>query len=230
MKLTVEQIYKIEETLVLNGVVYDDIKIELTDHIASDIEEVMINQGVDFKTALINSFDKWEVQLRPASNAFWTPFWLNGPKLFIDKWVKESKKQSIYWLLLSVFITFTTIWIIMQSKSNKFLVQLEQGYQILLIVLIVFLFIGRYLVYKSKTKTIFSYMFNVNSVVSVLILAILLISIEFDSYFIFAINQKFIMKRLFFTVFSNIWYIVYSIYSFYFLYNHFQFERKLSKV
>ncbi len=60
MKLTIEQIAKIDETLVLNGVVYDDIKIELTDHIASDIEEVMINQGVDFKTALINSFDKWE--------------------------------------------------------------------------------------------------------------------------------------------------------------------------
>ena len=230
MKLTIEQIAKIDETLVLNGVVYDDIKIELTDHIASDIEEVMINQGVDFKTALINSFDKWEAQLRPASNAFWTPFWLNGPKLFIDKWVKESKQQSLYWLLLSVFITFTTVWIIMQNKSNKFLVQLEQGYEILLILLIVFLFIGRYFVYKSETKTIFSYMFNVHCLGSVLILAIQLICIEFDWYYIFAMNQKFTMNRLFFNVFQNIWYIVYSIYSFYFLYNHFQFERKLSKV
>jgi hypothetical protein len=230
LKLTPEQIAKIDETLVLNGVVYDDIKIELTDHIASDIEEVMINQGVDFKTALINSFDKWEAQLRPASNAFWTPFWLNGPKLFIDKWVKESKKQFFYWFLLSVVITFTTVWIIMQNKSNKFLVQLEQGYEILLIVLIVFLFIGRYFVYKSATKTIFSYMFKVHCVGSVLILAILLFSIESDSYFIFAMNQKFTMNRLFFNVFQNIWYIVYSIYSFYFLYNHFQFERKLSKV
>jgi hypothetical protein len=230
MKLTTEQISKIDETLVLNGVIYDDIKIELTDHIASDIEKVMITQGIDFKTALINSFDKWEAQLKPASNAFWTPFWLNGPKLFIDKWVKESKKQSFYWLLLSVVITFTTVWITLQNKSNKFLAQLEQGYEILLIVLIVFLFIGRYFVYKSATKTIFSYMFNVHCVGSVLILAIILISIESDSYFIFAINQKFIMKRLFFSVFSNIWYIVYSIYSFYFLFNHFQFERKLSKV
>ncbi len=38
MKLTTEQIAKIEETLVLNGVVYEDIKIELTDQIASEIE------------------------------------------------------------------------------------------------------------------------------------------------------------------------------------------------
>jgi hypothetical protein len=30
----------IEETLVLNGVVYDDIKLELVDHIATEIEEI----------------------------------------------------------------------------------------------------------------------------------------------------------------------------------------------
>lgn len=101
MKLTAEQIVKIEENLVLNGVVYDDIKLELIDHIASDIEEIMINHGVDFNIAIINAFNKWEVQLRPTSNPLWTPFWLNGPKLFIDKWVNESKQQIFYWLLLS---------------------------------------------------------------------------------------------------------------------------------
>jgi hypothetical protein len=36
MKLTNQQ--TIEETLVLNGVVYDDIKLELIDHIATEIE------------------------------------------------------------------------------------------------------------------------------------------------------------------------------------------------
>jgi hypothetical protein len=38
MKLTNQQIETIEETLVLNGVVYDDIKLELVDHIATEIE------------------------------------------------------------------------------------------------------------------------------------------------------------------------------------------------
>jgi hypothetical protein len=38
MKLTNQQIETIEETLVLNGVVYDDIKLELIDHIATEIE------------------------------------------------------------------------------------------------------------------------------------------------------------------------------------------------
>jgi hypothetical protein len=39
MKLTKEQIAKIEETLVLNGLVYDDIKLELIDHIALALEQ-----------------------------------------------------------------------------------------------------------------------------------------------------------------------------------------------
>lgn len=230
MKLSTEQIARIEETLVLNGVVYDDIKIELTDHIASDIEEIMMKQSVAFETALINAFDKWEAQLSPSSSLFWAPFWLNGPKLLLDKWVKESKQQFFFWWLLSVVISLLTAWTIMQNKSNVFLNQLEQGYEILVIVLVVFLFMGRYFIFKSQTKTIFSYMFNVHCLGSILILAIQLFGLEFDSDFIFSLNQKFIMRRLFFSFFMNIWGIVYSIYSFYFLYNHFQFERKLSKV
>jgi hypothetical protein len=40
MKLTNQQITTIEQTLVLNGVVYDDIKLELLDHIATEIESI----------------------------------------------------------------------------------------------------------------------------------------------------------------------------------------------
>ncbi len=230
MKLTKEQIDKIDETLVLNGVVYEDIKLELIDHIASDIEEIIMKQSVAFETALINAFDKWEELLRPASNLFWAPFWLNEPKLFMDKLVKESKRQLLFWWLLSVIISLITAWTIMQNKSNIFLNQLVLGYETLLIVLIVLLLTGRYFVFKSPTKTIFSYMFNLHCVGSFLMLAIQLFGLEFSSDFIFALNQKFIMRRLFFSIFIHIWCAVYSIYSIYFLYNHFQFERKLSKV
>ena len=38
MKLTNQQIALIDETLVLNGLIYDDIKLEIMDHIASEIE------------------------------------------------------------------------------------------------------------------------------------------------------------------------------------------------
>jgi hypothetical protein len=43
MRLTNQQT-TIEQTLVLNGVVYDDIKLELLDHIATEIESIIDSQ------------------------------------------------------------------------------------------------------------------------------------------------------------------------------------------
>jgi hypothetical protein len=52
MKLTNQQIETIEETLVLNGVVYDDIKLELVDHIATEIESEASIESKLFETVL----------------------------------------------------------------------------------------------------------------------------------------------------------------------------------
>jgi hypothetical protein len=52
MKLTNQQIETIEETLVLNGVVYDDIKLELIDHIATEIESEASIESKLFETVL----------------------------------------------------------------------------------------------------------------------------------------------------------------------------------
>ena len=77
MKLTNQQITIIEETLVLNGVVYDDIKIELIDHIASEMEAETINEAKPFEIILKEVFEKWKPQLRPTSHNLWlgSGFW-----------------------------------------------------------------------------------------------------------------------------------------------------------
>jgi hypothetical protein len=48
LKLTNQQI-TIEETLVLNGVVYDDIKLELVDHIATEMEVLIEGNSLSFE-------------------------------------------------------------------------------------------------------------------------------------------------------------------------------------
>jgi hypothetical protein len=57
MKLTNQQITTIEETLVLNGVVYDDIKLELVDHIATEIESEIVVRNLE--VVLKEVFEKW---------------------------------------------------------------------------------------------------------------------------------------------------------------------------
>jgi hypothetical protein len=64
MRLTNQQITTIEQTLVLNGVVYDDIKLELLDHIATEIESI-IDERFSFEENL-KSF--LENELTPSSS------------------------------------------------------------------------------------------------------------------------------------------------------------------
>ena len=60
MKLTTQQIAQIEETLVLYGLVYEDIKLEVTDHIASEIEEKINNETSSFEDAFKEVFNTWK--------------------------------------------------------------------------------------------------------------------------------------------------------------------------
>jgi hypothetical protein len=60
MRLTNQQITTIEQTLVLNGVVYDDIKLELLDHIATEIESIIDESQFSFEENLKKVFAKWK--------------------------------------------------------------------------------------------------------------------------------------------------------------------------
>jgi 6-phosphogluconate dehydrogenase len=68
MRLTNQQITTIEQTLVLNGVVYDDIKLELLDHIATEIESIIDESQFSFEENLKKVFAKWKNELTPSSS------------------------------------------------------------------------------------------------------------------------------------------------------------------
>ncbi|MFD0777676.1 hypothetical protein ACFQZF_03215 [Flavobacterium myungsuense] len=72
MKLSQEQIAKIDEKLTLKGLVYEDIKLELLDHIASDTENVMTDKEIAFEIAFKDVFRKWKPQLQPFKSWFWS--------------------------------------------------------------------------------------------------------------------------------------------------------------
>ena len=59
MKLTNQQITQIDEILVLNGLNYEDLKLEVTDHIASEIEVLMEDNSFSFDENLKAVFEKW---------------------------------------------------------------------------------------------------------------------------------------------------------------------------
>ncbi len=170
MKLTAEQIAQIETTLVLNDLEFDDVKIELTDHIASEIEALMTQNKLEYQQAFHEAFENWKEELRPLQGEFWVSSRVFAPKLIMDKWVKRSKTMVfqicsvsiLLVLLLSLLIEFNNNETILTSISNVF----NSVYWIILGLLV----IARILIWQSKTATTFGFMMQRNFILALLLM------------------------------------------------------------
>jgi hypothetical protein len=59
MKLTNQQIECINQTLIKKGIKFDDLKIEVLDHIASQIESEMKTTQITFEESFSKVFERW---------------------------------------------------------------------------------------------------------------------------------------------------------------------------
>ncbi|MBJ2173488.1 hypothetical protein JBL43_04525 [Aureibaculum sp. A20] len=101
MELTKQQIAFIDNYLKDKGVKYWDIKLELIDHIVSDVEHEINFENKNFDDAFRYSIEKWKSQLRLSTN------WMTGlansrPKIIIQKAKKIFSKWFILYLLFGL--------------------------------------------------------------------------------------------------------------------------------
>lgn len=95
MKLTTEQINQIDTFLERNDVKYLDIKLELLDHIASQIEALMSEQNRSFEEASIEITTHWRPRFS-SSTSFLIGLIYSFPKIVLDRLVKRAKKQTLF--------------------------------------------------------------------------------------------------------------------------------------
>jgi hypothetical protein len=159
MKLTASQISLIDETLFLNGLKYEDIKLEVTDHIASEIEFVMEENSLSFEENSRLVFKKWEPQLKPA-NSFFTGINNSYPKIVLDKKITLVKKQLFTGLLISATVLF--IFLVLKEYYNpQFLTyQFQKGGRLLFILGYFLLTVSTFKIWKSKLNTSFNHLFK----------------------------------------------------------------------
>ena len=159
MKLTNQQIAQIEETLVLNGLVYDDVKLELLDHIASEIEQAMDDKEKQFADAYKSVFEKWKSELQISSSYAWLGAFFEAPRFVVDKLVSYSKKQILIVLFLSaVFAMSLSIlgyFIGIELFSNILRTTLTGLFYVMVGSTIISLF----LIWRSSFKTTFGRLF-----------------------------------------------------------------------
>lgn len=172
MELTEQQLQRVEHYLNIKHITYIDLRMEVLDHIVSDIETKMIKENLDFETVFYNVTDKWNKQLKETTSMFFG-LGFSAPKLVIQKAKKVYWKQYIL-LFTSYFLPF--------SLLNHFNLKIQNSTEfnfffILKGILILFFLAFIYMIFSrnSKIKTTYGFILKSQSLGAITSLIVLLI-------------------------------------------------------
>ena len=164
MELTKEQIQRIEHYLNAKNITYIDIRLEILDHIISDIETKMIKENLDFETAFYNVTVKWNHHLKETSSWYFGVAF-SAPKIVIEKAKNFYKKQ---FLVSNTLFAFLILLAFIESKLNYKILEDTQlnstnvlvSINALCLIIYTFLIVSNS---KIKQKTIYSFILKTQS-------------------------------------------------------------------
>ena len=104
MKLTTEQIECINQTLNEKGIKFDDIKLEVLDHIATEIENKMEVSTDDFPVVYNEVIDSWGEEFILTRDFF--SLQSTYPKLVHSKLIYQLKREVIMSVVASILLIF----------------------------------------------------------------------------------------------------------------------------
>lgn len=158
MKLTAEQIECINQTLIKKGIKFDDLKIEVLDHIASQIESEMKTTQTTFPEAFSKVFERWNEEF-VLTRAY---FSLNTyyPKLARTKFGNQLKLELITAISLSL-ILFLSFQLLSDSNARfKFIFWIKKVFFYIYFVTFALVLFLKFLNSKSKISSTYKYLFD----------------------------------------------------------------------
>lgn len=159
MKLTAEQIAQIEETLVLNGLIYQDVKLEIVDHIASEIEERMSHEEISFDIVYKSVFEKWKSALEISSSYAWLGAFFKAPRFVIDKLVAYSKREALNIFFSVLVFGFLLAFIVSNTFQKETFKAISLALQGAYTLLMICTSISMFLIWRSTIKTMYGRLF-----------------------------------------------------------------------
>ncbi|KAB1158965.1 hypothetical protein F7018_07620 [Tenacibaculum aiptasiae] len=176
MELTNKQIQRINNYLDIKEIKLIDFRIEIFDHIISEIEQKLFNENLDFETAFNLVIKKWNLELKKTNSFVFGRFY-TAPKIVIDR----AKRIFLKYFLASFSPIFFSFLIIFNKKiflSNVF------GY-FTFFSIVILLFISLFFVIKiitSKEKTVYSFIIK-TQVTNFIVMPYILISNSINDIF-----------------------------------------------
>lgn len=177
MKLTVNQIEKIDETLTINGIIYDDLKLEIIDHIASEIEAELKEKDFDFETVFVKVFEKWKKQFIPTTYGFWLGYFHSGPKIYMDRFLKFTQNEYKWGAILFAFALLVNFFNYDIYLTYEYSNILRVIVKIVVAVLFAIFVCGRILLLKSKFITTYSEMFKKRTYLTALYFVMIMVGV-----------------------------------------------------
>ncbi|WP_237274322.1 hypothetical protein [Tenacibaculum ovolyticum] len=175
MELTKEQIQRVEKYLDKKGVKFIDFRIEIFDHIISQIEQKLAIDNADFKTVFYQVTNEWNKQLDETSSWFFG-FIYPAPKVVINR-AKKIFKKYLFLAYLQMIVTYLVVF---NSK-----LELNKTFSYLIFfVLIIFLLISifyTFKIWKSKQKTVYSFIIKTQSL-NFLFFPFMIINTSFEDF------------------------------------------------
>lgn len=171
MELTNHQAQQIENYLNARGLHYIDFRIEIFDHIASEIE-YLLEEGIAFENAFHQVTDKWNEQLKD-SYSFMFGVLFTAPKVVIDK--AKKKFKSTFLLIIALGIA-SFIQISYEIQPFDFLLS-ENALTILLGITGVFWLIICARIFSDPHKTLYSFLIKTQAATVFLIPMVLYTSL-----------------------------------------------------
>jgi hypothetical protein len=155
MEITKQQLQRVAHYLNVKDIIYIDLRMEVFDHIVSDIEAKMMAEKLDFETAFYKVTVTWNKHLIKESS-FYFGVTYSLPKIVLEKAKKVYKK----WFFLSFLVYLIPYILLDQLKitfSQNAINDLNVFLQILTVCTLMVFFGLLIIKYKEKNKTSFSF-------------------------------------------------------------------------
>ena len=215
MKLTTEQIECINQTLIKKGIKFDDLKIEVLDHIASQIEFEMKTTQKTFPDAYNQVFERWNEEFMP-TRAY---FSLNTyyPKLAKTKFGNQIKIEIIIAITISLLLIFSFQFLPDSNARFQFIFWIKKIFFYSYFATIAMILVLKFLNAKSKISSTYKHTFDIRfSVIFIWLAIVFNDNIPNDKT-----NQNmFVMSMGYFFVFL--------ISTIYLGFKHYQFQKKFA--
>lgn len=172
MKLTAEQIECIDSILLSNGIKYDDVKLEMMDHMASEIEAEIEATNNDFQIVYSQIFENWKRELGLSRGFF--SIRSTTPKIVHSKLRNQMKMEVVIALVLSILLLISFQLVVDKQEKLQFLKIVKDVLFYSYFITAAIALLIRLLNSKTNTTSTYKYLFDARFTTLIIFLSIVI--------------------------------------------------------